>query len=945
MIRSGFSFKTAVGHMAEVVSRVKEIGWSVLPLTDRASTFGYVPLVKACRAAGLRPVFGVELAVSPDPFAKRPIVDHWRFLAKEHLRPIHDLIHLAGLNPGREPCLSYRQALTATGVFKIAGPRCLVDNVSQTDDFFVGLSPATPVGLYRLAKAKGLRLVACSDNYYPRLGDRELYRVVIKEASVQTYPQHIVDDDEWRRSVGWHADAADQDLAIANRDAIFDGCRAVLKKATLFSPARVKTLSQMCVEGANRIGVDLNDQVYSERLGRELRLIEEKDFSDYFYILADIMQWARARMVCGPARGSSCGSLVCYLLEITTIDPIPHDLVFERFIDSTRADLPDIDVDFSDKNRHLVFEEMERRYGKDRIARLGNVNTFQPRSAMNVVAAALKVPSGMVSDVANVTIKRSQGDSRASSTIEDTLLATDAGKRMLERYPEMIMVARLEDHPANAGQHAAGVVLTHEPIRDIVAVDARTGASMCDKYDAETLNLLKIDALGLTQLSTFERVLELLNKKPVGGWLEKIPLDDQVALDVLNKGHYAGIFQFTGASALANLTTDLAGFIDSFEDIVSLTALVRPGPLTSGGTTSWMRRKMGREPVTYFHPIFEPYLRDTFGIAVYQETVMRIGREVGDLSWADVNDLRRAMSKSLGKEFFDKYGDRWKTASLAKGVSVDAVDKMWDHMCTFGAMGFNRAHAVAYATVSYWSCWLKAHHPVEFAAASLDAESDPVKQIALLRELKREGVDYVPIDAAKSTDRWEIAEREGKKILVGPLTSVKGIGPNKMREVIEARKNGTAVKPALATLMATAKTPIDSLSPIADAVARIDLTAAKIYTPPTPISKVACGGGAEVVVIGVLAGAHPKDMNAPVSVARRGGKVLTGPTQAINVTIRDDEDLILCHVNRFDYETIGKEILERGGVGKSLYAIKGTVPREYRMISVKRVKYLGTMAV
>jgi DNA polymerase III alpha subunit len=251
-------------------------------------------------------------------------------------------------------------------------------------------------------------------------------------------------------------------------------------------------------------------------------------------------------MVVGPARGSSCGSLVCYLLNITTIDPIPFGLIFERFIDINRTDLPDIDIDFSDERRQLVFDYAEEKYGRAHVARLGTVGLFKPRSALKQAGASLRIPTWRIEKVLDSLIERSSGDARAMFALEDTLKGTEAGRAMLSEFPEALIAGRMEGHPANSSQHAAGIVITQEPVAEYVAVDARSKATMCDKKDAEVLNLLKIDALGLTQLSIFERTLKLAGLPDVSGWLEQLPLDDQAAFDVLNKQHFAGIFQFTG---------------------------------------------------------------------------------------------------------------------------------------------------------------------------------------------------------------------------------------------------------------------------------------------------------------------------------------------------------------------------------------------------------------
>jgi hypothetical protein len=498
----------------------------------------------------------------------------------------------------------------------------------------------------------------------------------------------------------------------------------------------------------------------------------------------------------------------------------------------------------------------------------------------------------------------------------------------------------LEGHPNNAGQHAAGIVITEEPILDYVAVDSRTKATMCDKIDAEELNMLKIDALGLTQLSIFERTLELIGVPPKAGWLERLPTDDQAAFDVLNNGKFSGIFQFNGL-ALQSVTKQV--HIDKFDDLVHITALARPGPMASGNASLWVKRRNGTKPIEYPHPAFEPQLKDTLGVVMYQEQVMQIGREIGGLSWEDVTALRKAMSKSLGKEFFDQYGDRWKSKARDNGIPDSVLDEVWDDLCAYGSWSFNKSHAVAYGMVSYWCLWLKAHHPIEFAAATLDAEHLPERQIQLLRELKEEGVDYVPIDSDHSIDRWTVATRDGKKILIGPLTAVHGIGPKNMQTILTARKKGEPLPEGIAAKLRTAKTDISTLYPIHDKVHEVcegDLGKFNIITPPKPIKEVQCGLEGDIVIIGVLSKIAPKDENEEVNVAKRGGRRLSGPTKALNLFVRDDSDEIFCKIERHQFEQIGNKVVEYGKPGKAIYAIKGPIPKDFRMIKVKSIRHL-----
>ena len=930
MIRTGYSFRSAVGSIEDVLSRIKEIGWSVAPVADRNSTFSFVRFDKAAKKTGLRPIYGVEIGVTPALGEKKQTLDYWTFLAKDNLQDVHALIHLATGNPGKEPSLTYKQAETAPGLFKITGDRTQLDFVQVRNDVFVGLSPATPRGLFRAAQDRGHKFVARSANVFPRADDREFYRILMgKSASAQTYPQHILSDDEWHSTMAWVPDEI-RTQAITLREEIFSRSKAKIKSAVMLTPQKEKPLLEMCREGAAKLGVDLTSPVYEARLARELTVIQEKQFEDYFYIIADMVAWAKQHMIVGPARGSSCGSLVCYLLGITAIDPIPYDLIFERFIDTTRADLPDIDLDFSDARRHLVFEYAEKKYGEGRVARLGTVGVFQVKSALNQVGAALQIPRWVGDRVAETAL----------DTLKETFEQTDIGKDYIEKYPEARVAERIEGHPNVSSQHAAGIVITQEPVMNYVAVDASTNSTMCDKKDAEAINLLKIDALGLTQLSIFERTLELMGKKPVSGMLEKIPLEDPRAFEVLNGGHFSGIFQFAG-NALKGLVKQIK--IESINDMVAITALARPGPMASGGAQTWIDRKNGKERVTYDHPLLEPILADTLGCIVYQEQVMRIGRELGGLSWEQVTGLRRAIGKSQGEEAVREFYEPWKEGALQRGVSEETARDIWKQILTFGSYGFNKSHAVAYGLVSYWCCWLKAYRPVEFAAATLDAEADPARQIAILRELQKEGVDYIPVDRDNSTARWEIVERDGKKILVGPLTSIKGLGPSFMSEILESRRKGKQLRPSLEKRLREAKTPIDTLTPIRTRIDTLhpDLSAIKILTEPTPVEEAQCGVRGDVVILGVLKRITPKNENSPENVEKRGGRTLTGPSQSLNMFIADDTDEVFCKIDRFNFEKLARPVLEKGGVGKSLYAIKGDIPSDFRMIKVKAIRYLG----
>jgi DNA polymerase III alpha subunit len=988
-IRTGFSFRNAAGSIDQVLDRIKATGATVAPISDFSSTFAFNRWKKAAKKRDLRPIFGVELAVGASIHEKKPIRDLWSFFAINEIEPLNKLVNIATGQFHYTPALTYEQAMNAPGVIKIAGSKSLFDHFEPRDDLYVMLAPSSSIGYLREAKRRGHKLIASSDNRFinkpdksdPLKNDLALYEVICgRNANSQSYPQWILSEDEWKDAVKYRATPEMIEEALANRREVESLCVADLVQGELLKPKRPHTLETMCRAGAIDLRCDLNDPVYAARLERELALIKEKKFEDYFYIIADLVAWSRERMIVGPARGSSCGSLVSYLLKITTIDPIPYGLIFERFIDVNRNDLPDIDIDFSDQHRSAVFEYTAAKYGKDHQARLGTVAVYKPRSAVSEAGAALSIPKWKCEAALESLIERSSGDSRALQALEDTFKDTPAGRKLIEDHPEIMISARMEGHPRHHSQHAAGIILTERPVSAYVAIDSRTGATHCDKKDAEDLNLLKIDALGLTQLSVFEDCRELIAKRteaehhPLLNTIVKefaaeqeaagvpaservsIPIDfldrmrihhpefmfDQTAFDVLNRRHFSGIFQFNGL-ALQGLVDQIHA--DEFDDIVSITALARPGPLASGGANNWVKRKAGHQPIDYPHPAFIPYLESTKGIVLYQEQVMEIGRQIGDLGWDDVTALRKAMSKSLGKEFFDQYGARFKEGARKKGIPEEILQKVWDDLCAYGSWAFNKSHSVAYGVVSYYCCWLKAHYPIEFAAATLSHETDPDKQIMLLREMASEGIDYIPVDAEISTDKWQVTYRDNRQVLVGPVQNVRGIGPKMVGDIVKARTSGTKLAPRILKLLSHPATPIDSLFPVRDQFARLlpNPVEKNIFTAPTPINKMEPNGQEQEVLAFVVAKTiRPRDENDLQKVASRGYEV-KGPSMALNMQLGDDTGTIFAKVNRYDYEKIGIPILDRGAPGKAMYAIKGNIPKDFRMLSVKMVRFIGFM--
>ncbi len=932
-LRSEYSFRKAFGPIHKVVETTEG---DVMGISD-SGTWGHVAFSKACKKAGKKPLFGVEIPIVEDATerSKQP-TNEMTFIAKNNdgLRELYQLVTKSTDKDHfyYHPRLSYehlfdisKNIIILTGTHPILGLLPL----AKKDDMYFEINPMTTKNNFKWAKEKGFNFVATSDNYYPKPEDKKAYEVLVgRNRQDRTAPMHILNEWEWKDALPWAPqEAIDMTYKIAL------DCNVDLPTAQMISFHSDKTLRQMCVEGAKPRGIDLSDPVYKARLDRELKLIADKDFEDYFYVIADMINYAKEHMLVGPARGSSAGSLVCYLIGITDIDPIEHDLLFERFIDITRADLPDIDIDFQDDRREMVFEYIRQKYGAEKVAHLGTVSRYKAKSTISEVAKELGIPAWEVNDLKGAIIERSGGDSRAAFCILDTFNDLDIGKQILEKYPQMRVAADMENHARHNGVHAAGIIITEDPVSLYCSVSGQTGAAQIDKKDAEDLNLLKIDALGLRTLSVLQDVLDQI------GWsrekLLKHPLDDEKAFELLNDEKYAGIFQFEGY-ALQSLTRQMK--VHNFEDIASITALARPGPLNSGGTTQYIKRKIGEKPVEYLHPMTEDITKVTYGVVVYQEQVMNIARDVGKLSWEDVSQLRKAMSKSLGEEFFDGYWQKFKIGAIENGIDEDQAQTIWKNINTMGSWAFNRSHAIAYGLVSYWCCVLKSRFPLEFAAACLRNVKDDDQGVRLLREVSKEGLGYKSYDKYRSGMNWSVQNGE----LIGGLIGIKGVGPKMAEDIINRRELKQPLTPRQEKLLDNGETPYDDIFECERRFGHMkaDPLAHNIKTPIIEIQDLEADNPGTYVFFGKLKEKNLRDMNEAVNLAKRGGRKVDSNNLWLNMTFEDDTGPIISTVDRFKYNKLGKPIVEDGKIG-DWYLIKGYLKQGFRKIYVEKWRKLS----
>lgn len=927
--RTEFTFREVYGPIEKVLAATQ----GPIGICDRFGTWGHVSFEKAAKKAGRQALLGVELAVVSDAkLREKQGVNFMSFIARNNagLQELYELVSLS-TDPGHYyyyPRLDYGMLMDVSeNIIMLSGTHPVWGSLPRRKNLFAEINPFSQLKVLEMARQKKLPLLATSDNFYPTRADREVYEILAgRNRQQRTAPMHFVSRDELELSLDIPEEAFSNQLAIAKM------CDAKLPSATMVHFKNMPTLLEMCKKGAKKRGLDLRKPDYAARLKRELDMIADKQFEDYFYLVEDIIAYAKKHMLVGPARGSSCGSLVCYLLGITDIDPMPYDLLFERFIDVNRKDLPDIDIDFPDDRRDLVFDYVRNKYGEPCVARLGTIMRYKAKSCITDVAKELGIPQWEVKDLKDAIIERSTGDARAQFCILDTFESLEVGKKTMEKYPQLKIAAHIENHARGSGQHAAGIVVTAVPVSNFCSIDRKNGAAQVDKKDAESLNLLKIDALGLRTLAVLQDALDQV------GWTREqlvgYRIDDEEAFAVANEKKFSGIFQFEGY-ALQSLTSQMR--VENFEDIASLTALARPGPLNSGGAAEYIKRRTGKHETSSLHPSIAHITKVTFGVVIYQEQVMQIAREMGQLSWEDVSSLRKAMSKSMGKEFFDGYWERFKVGAQKQGVKEEDAKLVWENINTMGSWSFNRSHAVAYGMVSYWTMVMKAKFPLQFAAACLRNARDEDQGINLLRELTKEGFEYKAYDADLSEKNWAV--KNG--ILIGGLLNVKGIGEKSADDILDRRKRGVELTNGQRNKLANAVTPFDAVFECDEKWGHIKRNpeAHNIRTRMMDIGAITDQDEGEVVVIGKLKERDLRDLNEPLSVQKRNGRTIKGQSLYLNLTIEDDTGSIRCSIDRHNYMKWGKPIIESGKLGE-WYLWRGRMSKGFRRINCDKWRKL-----
>jgi DNA-directed DNA polymerase III PolC len=912
-VRTEYSFRSAFGPVDKVAARLEEIGCPAAGIVDRVGTWGHAAWEGALKKRDIPAAFGAEFVI-PTEDGRKPTC----WVLAENLRAFY---RLSSSNPSTP-----REMAEATGVIRFAGAA-----LTDPDAFdYIDLNPRSIGECLRrvkLAEETGKPMVLTSDNDYPAPGDRD--RFLAWDDSKKMTQQHILDADEMRRAF-WFL--SDEVYSQARRNT-FEVAERVAGKSLEAAPMiwAPGDLAAEVEEGrevrlAQGVIPEWTD-VYQKRLERELELIKHKDYESYFIVVADLVKWAKTKMLVGPARGSSAGSLVCYLLGITEVDPIVHELIFERFIDINRDDLPDIDIDFNDKKRDMVFGYLADKYGVENVAKIGSVNRLKPRSVMAHAGKKLGIPAGSTFAVLNVLVEHSSGSSLYGQALRDTIENTKPGQEFAARYPEGQLIGELENHASHSGVHAAGIIVANEPVIEFCTV--RDGVAQIDKKDAEHLNLLKIDALGLRTLGVIEDTGRITNEE-----LYAMRFDDPDVLRIFDEEKFSGLFQFEGA-AQRRVSVQIP--ITSFKKIDHVTALARPGPLGGGAANTYINRNLGREEVAYRHPSMSTYLADTMGVVLYQEQVMRIVREIGQFSWEETSIVRKAMSASKGKEFFNERAARFAEGARAQGISDEDAHGIWEEIYNFGAWGMNKSHTTSYAMISYWCAYMKRYFPIEYAAACLRSAKDDEQAVEILRELVKEGVPYEPFDPEHSEANW--TAKEGK--VYGGYTNLVGIGPVKARKYIEKRDAGGLTEKDLEDLAAK-QVKHQDLWPAHTLYGDVYRNP-ELYNIRGRVREFTTLDDQENgCVVARLVKKSRRDDNENVLINKRGGEVRKGQTLFLDMFVVDDSTSkpVTCRIRPRNWDAFGEIVADRAVEGQDWFLIRGRWLKDFSMMIVDKVKCL-----
>jgi DNA polymerase-3 subunit alpha len=835
---SHYSLLDGLAWIDDLIAKAKANGMKALALTDHGVMYGVVEFYQKCKKEGLKPIIGVETYLAPEGHLnKRPRVDEMRYhlilLAKNNLGyknliKLTSAAHLQGFyykpRIDWELLEKYYEGLVAcSACLQGEIPRAILTGdekkIRETilkyknlfgEDFYLEIqdNPNIPdqqivnKALADWSKKLEVPLIASNDTHYLNKDDAEAHDVLL---CLQT--KHKKDDEDRMCMLGddfsfktqeeMKRDFVDYPEAIINTEKIAEKCNVEIELGKIKLPyfavpsgkSAEEYLEELARQGISKRYGDDFPSAAEERLQYELSVIKKTGFASYFLIVADFVNWAKNNgIVVGPGRGSAAGSIVSYLTNITNIDPIKYDLLFERFLNPERISMPDIDLDFTDTRRNEVIHYVEDKYGKDHVAQIITFGTMAARVAVRDVGRVLGFPYAYCDRVAKLI--------PAFATLEQALELEPELKELYENDPEgkrLIDTAKkLEGVCRHASTHACGVLITPEPLVEYVPLQYATSGdetvvSQYSLHPVEDLGLLKVDFLGLKNLTILENTIDVIAK--IHGQkinLDEIPLDDKKTFSLLRRGETTGVFQLE-SGGMKRYLKQLKP--NQLEDIIAMVALYRPGPMEL--IPDFILRKQGKKKIEYLHPRLEPILANTYGVAVYQEQVLRIARDLAGFSLGEADVLRKAVGKKIAS-LLQEQRKKFIDGCVKNSINRSTAESIFDFIEPFAQYGFNRAHAACYAMIAYQTAYFKANYPVEFMASLLTSDQGDMDRIVIeVEECEQRGMKVMPPEINESYSTFtavaESLDSDQPRIRFG-LLAIKNLGEGISKAIIRERK-------------------------------------------------------------------------------------------------------------------------------------------------------------
>ncbi|OGS43291.1 MAG: DNA polymerase III subunit alpha [Elusimicrobia bacterium RIFOXYD2_FULL_34_15] len=830
------------GNPSDLLKTMAEYGLTSLAITDHGNMYGAIEFYTACIKAGIKPIIGMETYMASKSRLDRNQNErryHLTLLSKNetgyrNLTKLTSLSFIEGFyykpRIDKELLEKYSNGLvvlsgclhgeiaTLLSEEKIQEAKNIADFYKQVfkDDFYLeimenGMPEQVQVNkkLLALSKEMGIPLVATNDCHYLKKEDAEAHEILvcIGTASTLDDPNHMkfaTDEFYYKSPAEMIENFKDIPEAIKNTLIIADKCNLQIEFNKLYLPEYKvdKTLTldsylkKLCEDGLKKRYEKMTDEI-KDRLTHELKIISDAGYSGYFLIVWDFIHYAKnSGIPVGPGRGSGAGSIVSYLLGITEVDPLKYGLLFERFLNPSRISMPDLDIDFSDEGREQVINYVKNKYGSDRVAQIITFGSMLAKGVLRDVGRVLSIPLTEVNKIAAMIPKTLGVTLTQSLSLVPELKSLYESDKKIKKLIDISL--KLEGLKRHSGVHAAGIVITKEEATNYVPLAKSSKKSedvITTQYEGkllEKMGLLKMDFLGLRTLTIIKDAIELIKKRHnISIESEKIPLEDKKTFELLSDAKVCGVFQVEN-SGMRDLLKKLKP--KNISDITALIALYRPGPMGSGMLDEYVARYHKKVKFKYEHPLMENILKETFGIVVYQEQVMKIATDLVGLTLAEADTFRSAMSKK-NTQLIEQYRETFIEGAKKKGLSKSVSEKIFKNIESFGGYGFNKSHATAYGFLTYRTAYLKANYPIEYFTVLLSSEigqtainkDTEYKIVQYINDAEDFGIEIFPPDINKSFSKFTI---EGKGIRFG-LVALKNVGTGSIETIIKERdENG-----------------------------------------------------------------------------------------------------------------------------------------------------------